>query len=63
MAKDGCYNCSKRQVGCHSVCETYKAYRLQKDIEMAQRYERNEGRQVFTERRKIKNESFRKHFK
>lgn len=30
MIKDGsytaCHNCTKRAVGCHSVCEAYKAF-------------------------------------
>lgn len=26
-----CYKCGERQVGCHSMCEKYKAYVIEKD--------------------------------
>lgn len=27
-----CYMCGDRTVGCHSVCEKYSAYRVQKNL-------------------------------
>lgn len=24
--KSPCYNCQKREIGCHGICEEYKAY-------------------------------------
>ena len=29
MKENNCYNCTERHLGCHSVCDTYKSYKLQ----------------------------------
>jgi len=33
MARNDCYGCTKRQVGCHATCESYKKFREQVDEE------------------------------
>lgn len=27
MTKTPCYNCEKREAGCHAICEEYKAWK------------------------------------
>lgn len=32
MTNSGCYNCTKREVGCHANCEIYQEYRKALDV-------------------------------
>lgn len=45
-----CKNCTRRAVGCHSNCELYSVFKMQRDDLNRRRYEENEIDRLATTR-------------
>lgn len=45
-AKNSCYKCEKRQVGCHGSCEDYLAWRAKQDKILERRAQENFANEV-----------------
>lgn len=43
MIKCKCKDCTKRQVGCHSTCEDYKAFRAELDAVNAEKLKQSKA--------------------
>jgi len=48
-----CYNCEKREVGCHSGCEAYKKFRAEMDEISKKRMHENDVQNMLLTKAKV----------